>query len=252
MITQFLELDFVDGVILVGSDAHIWPGKLSTAFKGFVRLTKELKPKIIVLNGDVLDFPQISRHDAIGWDSTPTVKQEIEAAQTALTSIEKVCDKKTKKIWTRGNHDVRFETKLAKVAPEFRGISGTQLSDHFPNWNHTWCLFVNDDVVIKHRYKGGIHATHNNVVYAGRNIITGHLHSSKVTPFDDYNGTRYGVDTGCLASPEHEAFSYSEQNPRNWRSGFGVLTFVGGRLLPPELVTVWDDGIVFRGKILKV
>lgn len=250
MTSQFIQFDFIEGIILVGSDAHIWPGELSTAFKGFIFLIKELKPKIVVLNGDVLDFPRISKHDPIEWNKTPTVKQEIEAVQVALKEIEKC---KCRRIWTRGNHDLRYETKLSKVAPEYQGLKGTLLQDHFPNWEHTWCLYINNDVVIKHRFKGGTHATHNNVIWAGRNIITGHLHSAKVTPFDDYNGTRYGVDTGCLADPNSDAFNYSEQNPKNWRSGFAVLTFKGGKLLPPELVTVWEeDSIVFRGKILKV
>jgi hypothetical protein len=249
MISQSLEIEFKDGIILIGSDAHIWPGVLSTAFKGFIKLAKELNPKIIVLNGDVLDFPQISKHAPIGWSKVPSLKEEIEAGQKALSRIEG----KAKKIWTIGNHDVRYDTKLATQAPEFKGVKGTSLSDHFPLWEQTWCLFVNQDVVIKHRYKGGTHATHNNVIWAGRSLITGHVHSQKVTPFDDYNGTRYGVDTGCLADPNHEQFLYTENNPKNWRSGFGVLTFVKGKLLPPELVTVWGkDSIVFRGKVVKL
>jgi hypothetical protein len=48
----------------------------------------------------------------------------------------------------------------------------------------------------KHRMKGGIHAAHNNTLHAGTTMVTGHLHSVKVTPFSDYNGTRWDVDTG--------------------------------------------------------
>jgi hypothetical protein len=34
---------------------------------------------------------------------------------------------------------------------------------------------------------------------------------------------------------------------------FVVLTFKGGKLLPPELVTRWADGeVCFRGEIIKV
>ena len=57
-------------------------------------------------------------------------------------------------------------------------------------------LRVNGNVVIKHRMKGGIHAAHKNTLHAGTTMVTGHLHSLKVTPFSDYNGTRWGVDTG--------------------------------------------------------
>jgi hypothetical protein len=85
-------------------------------------------------------------------------------------------------------------------------------------------------------------------------MVTGHLHSSKVTPLSDYNGTRYGVDTGCLANPSHPAFTdYTEDAPLDWRSGFAVLTFRDGKLMLPELVQLWDeDSVQFRGKVYKV
>jgi hypothetical protein len=84
--------------------------------------------------------------------------------------------------------------------------------------------------------------------------ITGHLHSAKVIPFTDYNGTRYGVDAGCIADPDHRAFlDYTEDNPKNWRSAFCILTIVDGNLLIPELAIKWDeDHFQFRGKLIKV
>ena len=154
-------------------------------------------------------------------------------------------------IWPLGNHDARFETFLAANAAEYEGIKGFHLKDHFPEWKPCWSLFINDNTVIKHRLKGGIHATHNNPLWSGKSIITGHLHSQKVTPLSDYNGTRYGVDCGTMAEPYSRAFTdYTEDNPVNWRSGFAVLTYHEGFLLPPELCEVTPLGAVFRGRIL--
>ena len=117
-----------------------------------------------------------------------------------------------------------------------------------------WSCWINDDVVIKHRLKGGVHATHNNTLSSGRTMVTGHLHSQKVTPYSDYNGTRWGVDCGTLADTEGEQFrNYTEDSPLNWRSGFAILTFNNGKLLPPEIVQVWDkDSVTFRGKVYDV
>jgi hypothetical protein len=243
-----------NGVVLVGSDAHIWPGASSPALRGFRLFAKELKPKIIVLNGDVLDFPQISRHDPIGWEGWPSVKAELEAAQEELHELALAAPKGCEKVWTLGNHDARFESRLANAAPEFARVHGVHLRDHFPVWRPAWAAWVNNEVVIKHRFKGGVHATHNNAVASGKTFVTGHLHSAKVTPYTDYNGTRYGVDTGCLADPDAKAFvNYTEDNPKNWRAAFGVLTFKGGKLLPPELAQVWDaKTITFRGEIIRV
>lgn len=246
-------LDVKDGIVLVGSDAHIWPGKPSTAMRAFIKFAKDLKPKAVILNGDGMDFPRISRHPPIGWKYTPTVVEELEAAQEQIGQLELAAGR-ARKIWSLGNHDARFETNLASHAPEYAKVNGTSLQDHFPLWEPCWAAQVNDDVVIKHRFKGGIHATHNNVLWSGKSVVTGHLHSLQVRPFTDYNGTRWGVDTGCLADVHARAFlDYTEANPLNWRSGFIVLTFRKGELLWPEIVSVHDDNHVqFRGEIIRV
>lgn len=243
-----------NGTVLIGSDAHIWPGKPTTAMRAFVEFCKEMCPKLAIMNGDVLDFPQVSRHPPIGWEGHPQIAEEIEAGQEQLFQIEKATPRSCKLIWTLGNHDSRFETRLATVAPEYARLNGFHLKDYFPAWAACWRCDINNDVVVKHRHKGGIHATHNSTMWAGKSMVTGHLHSQKVTPFTDYNGTRYGVDSGCLADPSAKAFTdYTEANPLNWRSGFAVLTFIGGKLLMPELVQIWDNKHVqWRGQLIAV
>jgi hypothetical protein len=248
------QLDVKNGLVLVGSDFHIWPGSESVALRAFKKLAKDLKPAAFILNGDVLDFPKISRHPPIGWESAPSPIEEIEVAQEHLNDIVQAVPRGCRKIWTLGNHDARFETRLATVASEYRGIKGIHLADHFPLWEKGWSVWINNDVVCKHRWKGGVHATHNNAVGSGKTMVTGHLHSQKVSPFTDYNGTRYGIDTGCVADPDHKAFTdYTEDGPKNWVSGFAVLKFRDGRLMQPELCSVWDSkSVQFRGEIIKV
>jgi hypothetical protein len=252
---QRILVDIDDGVALVGSDGHYWPGAASPAHRAFVKFCSDLQPKLIVMNGDAFDGARVSRHPPIGWENRPQVIEELEACQLRLGEIEEAAPAKAKLTWNLGNHDGRFETRLATLAPEYARINGFHLKDHFSErWQPGWSTWINDDVVVKHRWKGGIHATHNNAMGSGKTMVTGHLHSAKVTPYTDYNGTRWGVDTGCLASPDGPQFTdYTEDNPKNWIAGFGVLTFHKGQLLPPELVTVWDNtSVVFRGQIIKV
>lgn len=245
--------DVPNGNVLIGSDMHVWPGTAPVMHRAFLHFAHTMRPKLVVLNGDVVDMAAVSRHPPIGWEKQPTVQEEIEAAQERLHEIEQAVGR-VPKVWTLGNHDARFETRLATVAPEYAKVHGVHLRDHFPNWEPCWSCWVNDSVVVKHRFKGGIHAPWNNTINSGKTIVTGHLHSAKVTPFTDYNGTRYGVDTGCMADTGHQAFlDYTEDNPKNWRSAFGVLTFKNGELLYPELVIKWDKTHVqFRGELIKV
>jgi len=248
-----LHAEISTGIVLVFSDAHFWPGIRSPAFRALVMFAENLKPSAIVCNGDAFDGASVSRWPRIGWDSKPSVKEEIKACTERLTEIEDAAGK-ARLFWPLGNHDARFETRLAQVAPEFEGIDGFHLKDKFPKWAPCWSLFVNGCTVIKHRFKGGIHATHNNTIWSGKTIVTGHLHSLKVTPFSDYNGTRWGVDTGTLADPYGPQFvDYSEDSPKNHRSGFAVLTYHKGVLLTPEVARVIDDSSIdFRGQIVQV
>jgi hypothetical protein len=246
-------LGIENGVVLVFSDAHFWPGIRTTAFKGLLWAIKNLKPKAVINGGDAFDGAAISRFPRVGWDSKPSVIEELKACEASLGEIEDAA-KGAKLVWALGNHDARFENRLANTVPEFMHVGGFKLSDHFPAWIPCWSCWPTEDVVVKHRLKGGIHATHNNTVNSGISTVTGHLHSLKVTPFSDYRGNRFGVDTGTLADPDGPQFTdYLEDSPVNWRSGFAVLTFHNGRLLWPELVHKWGkDSIEFRGQVIDV
>lgn len=248
-----IPLKIENGIVLIGSDSHYHPGIVSTAHRAFVHFCKELKPKIVIKNGDELDGARISRYAPIGWENRPDLKSEIEAVKERLAEIEAACVG-AERIWPCGNHDARFETRLATLAPEYAKIHGVHLKDHFPKWKPCWQSLINKSVVVKHRMKGGIHATRNNTLLAGKSIITGHLHSLKVAPHTDYNGTRWGVDCGTLADPYGEQFyNYTETNPLDWRSGFIVLTFTKGEMHWPEVVFVKSAGVVdFRGQLIRV
>jgi hypothetical protein len=235
-----------NGHVFIASDCHYWPGEETVAHKAFVKLLTEFKPKTAVLNGDVFDGARISRHAALMGTNPPTPKQEIEACQDRLDEIAKA-SKNAIKLWTYGNHDLRLFNFVAQHSPELSEFS--DLFSYFPGWHTGWRIDINNSVVIKHRWHNGQHATYNNVLKAGKSIVTGHLHKLMVTPWSDYNpGRRYGVDTGTLAEPTGDQFVYLEENPVNWCSGFAVLTFENGKLLPPELCEVINGVAYFRGQ----
>ena len=234
-----------NGRVFVASDCHYWPGEVTVAHKAFIALLTEFKPQTVILNGDVFDGSRISRHEPLMGTNPPTPKQEIEACQDRLDEIRNA-SKNARCFWTFGNHDVRLHRYIAVNAPELSDFQG--LFDYFPGWHTGWRVDINDDVVVKHRWHNGQHATYNNTLKSGRSIVTGHLHKLQVYPWSDYDGRRYGVDTGTLAEPYGDQFTYTECNPVNWCSGFAVLTFNNGKLLPPELCEVIDGEAYFRGE----
>jgi hypothetical protein len=246
-----------DGTILIGSDAHIWPGPLTTMQRAFVAFASKLKPKAIIANGDFVDGARTSRWPHGSWTDEkhkPSVRQELEAVQDYMDKVVKAAPA-ARRFWTLGNHDARFESRLVQAAPEYSGVHGTSLKDHFPEWIPCWRVDVNSDVVVRHRELGGEHADHRNVQSAGKSVVSGHDHRANVTPYHDYTGTRWGVRCGYMAdSPTDSQFvHYLEAREPNWQPAFVVLTFKGGRLLWPELCVKHDDGHVeFRGEVIKV
>lgn len=246
-IPKKLSFSCPDGVIVIGSDAHYWPGEATVAHKAFVEVIKELKPKAVVLNGDVVDGARVSRHDPLYGTNPPTIKQEIEVCQERLGEIEKAF-KNAALLWTYGNHDTRLWRYLRMNAPEVEKMPGTDVFDYFPGWRHSYLIEVNNDLIIKHRWHNGVHATYNNTLRGGRSICTGHLHRLQITAWGDYNGRRYGIDSGTLADPDHESFAYLEGNPTAWASGFVVLTYKNNQLLHPEICEVINGTAYFRGQ----
>lgn len=250
---ELLRWDIPDGIVLVGSDAHYWPGIISVAHRAFVKFAQNMRPMAMILNGDMLDGARVSRHARIGWENRPSLKEELDVVAERLNEI-KAAAPGAMRAWSLGNHDSRLEAKIANTLPEMEGVGGAHLKDHFPDWAPCWGVLINGNVCVTHRWKGGVHAPYNNVMRAGVSFVTGHLHSAMVRPYSDFTGTRYGVDTGTMATPYGPQFvNYTEANPVDWRESFGVLTFRNGRLMLPELVFRHDeDSVEFRGQVIDV
>lgn len=247
-------IDLEKGRIIVFSDAHFYPDDTTTAYRALLKFIEYFKPNVIVNNGDSFDGGSISRFPRIGWDKKPTVIEELEANKFYLGEIEKIRPAGCRLIHCLGNHDARFETMLAAQASAYEGVQGFHLKDHFPLWEGCWSFWVNEDTVIKHRFKGGRYAGYNNAVAAQTNIITGHTHVLACQPITGYSKTIWGVQTGTLAEPNSLQFAdYTEDSPKDWRSGFVMLSWDKGRMLMPEMIQVCGENEVeFRGEILQI
>lgn len=241
----------VTGTVIVASDLHAWPGDRSVAFGALVELIKELKPSLVIANGDSLDNASISRHPPIGWQSMPTVLEELDAAKSLHAELEHAAPADTPLIWLYGNHCLRFNSRLASEAPEFKGVFGTSLEDHFPSWEFAMSMHLNKHTVVFHSYHNGVHAAFNNTVKSGLNTVTGHTHRLQAVQWADYNGLRWGIECGTLSEfgPEQAKFHYALDRPVNWSQGFSVLTFDHrGMLLEPEFCRVLNGTAYFRGE----
>jgi hypothetical protein len=254
----------------VGSDCHYRPDEpASTAHHAFVELVSRFAEKgslqVVIMNGDVADFPSVSRHPRIGWEQRPAVADEIAIVQQRMGDIASIAGLDTELVLTMGNHDIRLDTFLSQNAVACEGVPGFALRDHIdPIWSMAWQVEINgsgpDSVLAKHRHRSGAGASRANVVAAGRSIVTGHTHQPGITRISHGSPHLYGVDCGCVAALSSRAFvGYTEMAAvaglSNWASGFAVLTFRSGLLMPPEPVLVLDEQAgtyAFRGEVFHV
>lgn len=252
-----VRLTCLNGVILIAGDQHYWPGSIPVMHRAYVYLSKKLKPFAQVWNGDAFDGSSVSRFPSIGWESKPTVKQELDTVQDRS---HEVCEASpnSKRIWNAGNHDLRFESRIAANAPEYRGVKGIHLKDHLPAWTPAWFVTVNGGTAshteIRHRENGGVHAAYNNTLKSGVTIVTGHDHVADVKAYDDRRGRRYGVRHGMTADScrDPQFVNYLEGRTTSWQSAVAVLTYRDGVLLQPELALKFgDDSFEFRGEIIR-
>jgi len=249
-----------DGCVFVISDAHYY-GEESMAHRASLVLAKKLRPWAIINNGDEIDGASISRWPVGSFhelSQRPSVHDEIKLAAKRLGDYERM-KHVLLRVWNLGNHSARFETKLADLVPQYAGVPGFTLKDHFPGWLPAWRTdFVDPEgspkVIIQHRFKSGNHAGQNNVLWSGTNYVTGHDHMLKAYSVTTAQGLLWGIHAGTMAPIDSPLFThYTEDRPVNWQEGFPILWFREGRFIGPELVHVTpDQRVLFRGEILKV
>jgi Calcineurin-like phosphoesterase len=229
--------------VLVGGDAHIWPGEPSIMWQAFCKVAKALKPDCIILNGDIIDGAKVSRHGRLLGSKMPSITDEINAVHQHL----KMLPTAPHRIWVMGNHDIRVNNYLANIAPELEEYAGS-ITDRFPLWTFCWSAVIND-VEIRHRFRGGIHTAWNNALHSGVNMVTSHTHQLQVTAVRNRKGSHYGIEIGMLADPYGPQFEYAEGIPSRSCCGFAYLSFdKENNLMPPEMAEMIRGRPAFRGK----
>lgn len=259
-----LDINFDKEVNLVTfSDCHFWPTSMTPPSESFYILCKVIqelaqddhRELVIVLNGDGFDGASISRHPSIRWEEKPTVKEELEACAEYLEAIVAAADDhpNVKLYWTWGNHDERFDSRLANVAPQFNGVAHTSLVDHFPEWTFTQSLLINDCAYFVHDIAKGKHAAYNNAMSMGPmvHVFTGHTHRLHTRTVTFFRGKAKATETGTIATRNGPQFQYVRGNQTDWQEGFIVGQILGNEVYD-EMIEVDEGRAMFRGEFIEV
>jgi predicted phosphodiesterase len=193
--------------ILIISDLH-FPYQNNKAITLALDYGKEKKVDCILINGDLIDFATISRHDK-DWRSR-SIAEEFDAVRAFLNTL-RAHFPKTKIVFKHGNHDERWEKFLYNKAPEIFDVNDFQL-EILLKLGELKIDTVKDKKPIKigkltalHGHElagggaGGVNPARATFLKTLSNVIVGHYHKTSSNTETTMNGDIIAVNSvGCL------------------------------------------------------
>lgn len=204
---DFTPYEIKQSRILIMNDFH-FPYQNNKAITLALDYGKEKKVDCILINGDLIDFANISRHEK-DWRSR-SIAEEFDAVRMFLNTLRSHFPK-TKIVFKHGNHDERWEKFLYNKAPEIFDVNDFQL-EVLLKLGELKIETVKDKRPIKigkltalHGHElagggaGGVNPARATFLKTLSNVIVGHYHKTSSNTETTMNGDIIAVNSvGCL------------------------------------------------------
>ena len=79
------------------------PEMISPAYKILLQIITQVKPEIVVSNGDEMDFSTISRFGRMGWEKNFSVMDELKTCKESLSRVVELTPT-AKHVMIKSNH----------------------------------------------------------------------------------------------------------------------------------------------------
>jgi predicted phosphodiesterase len=209
------------------NDIHL-PFHCNTSLKAAITYLKKRKVDTILLNGDTLDFYQLSR-----FEKDPRERkthEEIKAARQFLDYLSENFPK-AKIFWKDGNHDERLQSLLRVKAPELLDIPEFRIpyllsfSDRGIGYITEKQLIEVEDLTILHGHEyatpiiGPVNAARGLFLRAKANSLVGHHHQTSEhteSTIQKKMITTWSVGCLCDLHPRYMPIN-------KWNAGFAVV-----------------------------
>jgi predicted phosphodiesterase len=179
--TKYEPFHIKEKKIAVLSDVHI-PYHSVPALSAGLDFIQAEKPSAILLNGDILDFYQLSR---FGKDPRKrSVAHELQAARDFLDVLSQFGAKIYYKI---GNHEERYQHYLMAKAPELLGVQEFELQ-HLLGLNERGIDLIGDKRIIKANDLNIVHGHEfGQSIFSPVNVARGLFLRGKVSAMQGHN-----------------------------------------------------------------
>jgi hypothetical protein len=243
------------------------------------RVTADLRPDVVVFNGDNADFPELSRYrHSPAWQQTtqPTIDR-----CTRLNAEVRDAAGDAEVFWLEGNHELRLSNFIIDnagaafglrkgEAPESWPVLSLPHLTHMDKYGVTYLPgypanvhWLNDRLRVIHgnRVKSNGSTAHLYLNDSKVSTIYGHVHrrewAEKTRQDRDGAKTILAASGGCLALRDGAVPSTNGgmdldgrpiESAENWQAGFIVVTYQEGDApFSIEMVAIHDNRALFRG-----
>lgn len=258
--------------VLVGSDFH---GQFvdPLALRVFLDVAKDVQPDTIVLNGDVVDFPQVSRFSHMPGAGSLSLQGEIDWTRENILRRVREAAPDAAILYVIGNHEHRLIRYLADTAPELAslrclrwdtlfGIDDYQIEmvfggnfmaprqrDRSDNTRRKTHAIIYDSLVVTHGRSIADNAMAAELNRWGMSGTSGHTHR----PGIQTRPTHAQPHLSWTSTPMMAGFAVGKDyvdGPSGWTMGFGLFTIdCAASIVVPQLVTVYEDFATWNGHV---
>lgn len=209
------------------NDVHV-PYHDSIAMKLACKVLTWWQPDILVYNGDLMDFYNLSRYDR-NPGRIYRIQDEIDIFHTDIVApVNQAVGRKCRKIFVPGNHEARLQKHLWQH-PELYGIRDLTLPNllKLSNYNIEYADYsvqFGDVLEVSHgtrvnKWAGMSAKAEQELRRYSMSTITGHVHRSGTFKTKVGNEWRTGQESPCLCTLKPEYM----RNP-DWQQGITLFT----------------------------
>jgi predicted phosphodiesterase len=185
------------------------------------------KVTAILLNGDVLDFYQLSVH--VKEKNKPSLNTEVQITKKFFKDLRKLFPN-IPIYFKLGNHEIRLEKYIQSKAKELEDLDVLKIENllDFEKFNiikiNKYTPVKIEDLIILHGHEypgsGGDNPAKNIYNKTKHSVLCGHFHRESSYKLKDITGKSincYSVGCLCDLSPNYLPFN-------NWVNGFAIVT----------------------------
>jgi len=211
----------------------------------------DIQPEVIVLDGDVIDFYQISRFISSD-ERISTIQNDIDQATDFMSDIKRLAPR-SRFIFIPGNHEDRLWKYIATESAALSNLSALKLENllqlkalGFEFYNSKKNVLLLNDLNIIHGYIVRKHAGYSAKAMLddlGMSCMQGHTHRVGIVGKTLGDRTIYGYEIGHCSDVSKLDYARKGQN---WQNGFAIVTLANNTHYC-NLVTVNNNKAFIHG-----